>query len=536
MLSLFSEKILSNLKKASFYRLYAGELALTALLFMTYFLLYRKLEIASVLLLMISGVIVLCCGGKAEKIIYILFLGILVCVERHFILHYNEPFVKIGAQAFITLHITSPEECRTYLSLLKWAEFILPLFFLGGIVAVCISQGRHRWSRWWGFAAFGCFFGAVFLNVFPPLREYSEQWSVQKEFLLARGRFRFDASDVSREARSLRILIIGESHRQDYSDSCMITRQYAPLLWNAKKDGTAIFFSDMVSLYPQTWFAVFTELTRRDGNDRALYFSEKGLPSLFKEAGYKTYWVTYQPRGFAHSGYDSLVDECDAFYNHRDESGSKTDMGMLPIIKRLAGGKEDKILIVIKMVGAHFNFHTRYPDEFKIYTPAYDEKTFSGNSIEQKELLINSYKNAMAYSGTVLDAIADVVKTSDASAMMAFISDHGMGLYDDNEQPFFGAIKGNYHIPFFIYGNDVYWKNLPDAKRENLMRHRDIPVTTRYLFDTFVSASGVTYPQHRPAFDLTAPEMVPPKTRNVWVWNEQRDYETLHGSVGGDGR
>ncbi len=520
-------RLLSCLKTPRFYRENAGEIVLAFLLIYSYFLLHRKFDFLPLLLLMAAGIITLFCGRKTEKAAFIGLLGIMVCVERHFILHYNESFREIGAQALITLHITSPEECQTYLSLLKWEEILQPLLFAGGIIAVCVSRGWHLWSRLWCLIALGCFLGTVYYNVSVPVRGYFQEWGKMGEFILQREAFHFDSRDISGEERSLRILVIGESHRQDFCDDYMITPKYAPLLQQAREKGTAIFFSDMLSLYPQTWFAVFTALTRRDGTNQVTYFPEKGLPSLFKEAGYNTYWITYQPQGISMTGYDYLTNECDVYFNHRDESGTRMDMGMIPILERLTASDEKKILIIIKMVGVHFNFHTRYPDQFKIHTPAYDEKNFSGCSFAGLELLRNSYKNGMAYSGTFLDTVAGIVRDRKDSAMMCFISDHGIGLYDDGEQPFFGRIKGNYHIPFFFYGNDAYWQKLPPEKRQNLMLHKNFPLTNRYLFETFASASGVTYPGNRPELDLTDGRVEPAGERKVWVWSEQLDYNSL---------
>lgn len=518
--------VAASLKSSQFYRKYAAELVYVFILFFCYILLHRKYDWLPLLSLMLSGVIALWWCGKPGRALFLAGLGIVTVLERHFIIHYNESFQSIGTQALITLQITSKEEIGTYLSLLRPEEFILPLLFIGGIILICVRRKGFGKHSWWSLIALPLFLIAIYCNTAAPVRSYLKQWAVLKDIVMKRQAFQFHGEDVSREPRSLRILVIGESHREDYFEY-LISPKYAPLLAAGKESGTLLDFTDMVSLYPQTWFAVFTKLTRRDGKDQAVYFPEKGLPTLFREAGYKVHYVTYQPRTPATTGYDYLIGECNTYTNSREVSGTMYDMGMIPILRKIAASEDPKVLIIIKMVGVHFKFHTRYPDHFKIYKPTFDESNFTSYTRDKLELMLNSYRNGMTYSGAYLNEVAKIVEDSRVPAMMCFLSDHGMTLFDDGENPIFGKAKGSYHIPFFFYGNAAYWTNLPEEKRKNLIAHREWPVSDLYLMETFASAAGVTYPGKRPKLDLTSSAAVPAEHRQVWGWNHLQDYDSL---------
>ncbi|MBS1370604.1 MAG: sulfatase-like hydrolase/transferase [Lentisphaeria bacterium] len=520
-------KAVSVLTDPQFYRKYAGELLFAFILVLCYILLRRKYDFLPLASLMAAGAVVLFCCGRAGRCIYLAALGVVTVVERHFIIHYNESFRDIGTQALITLQITSDDEILTYLTMLKTVEFLLPLLFIGGIIFICFRKNGLRKRGRWGLAALPLFGLAVYCTTSQPVRDYFREWASVREVILEREAFSFDGRDISGEEKSLRILVLGESHRQDYFDDCLITENCSPLLFRARTEGRLLNFTDMISMYPQTWYSVFTCLTRRDGLDQATYFPEKGLPTLFREAGYKVHFVTYQPRTPSTTGYDYLIGECDSYTNHYESSGTRLDMGMVPIIRKLAGSNDRKILVIVKMVGVHFKFHTRYPDEFKLYTPTFDDDNFDGYTTGRLELMLNSYRNGMVYSGAFLNELAKVVEESGRSAMMSFISDHGLTLFDDGENPMFGAAKGSYHIPFFFFGNAAYWQSLPAEKRENLARRHSLPMTNRYFFETFASASGVTYPGTRPVLDLTADAVVPAEKRKVWVWKNLTDYDSL---------
>ena len=64
------------------------------------------------------------------------------------------------------------------------------------------------------------------------------------------------------------------------------------------------------------------------------------------------------------------------------------------------------MFIVLHTYGSHFNYHERYPAEFRIYTPDKAE----GIRQSYKKELRNAYDNSIRYTDYVLGEIVDMLK------------------------------------------------------------------------------------------------------------------------------
>ena len=507
----------------------AGIIFLTVL---TYILLRRGNDWLPMVLLLLSGGGIALWGGVKSRVVFVIMLGIFCCIERHFILHYGDGFHEIGTQALLTMYITDPDEILSYFSVLKIVEFIIPLIFLAELAVVFYWKSESCFGKWRKTAvslSLISFFLMLFYICYRPVCDYLREWRGMKDFLVRRQQFHFQARDLKPEEKSVYFLVIGESHRKDEFDNIVLEKGAAPLLAQARREGKLFEFDDMISYYQQTWFSVFTLLSRRGSDDQSIFFPEKGLFSLFQEAGYKVYYVTYQRKGLSATGYDNVVNEADVYINHRDSSSHRLDTGMLPEIDRILRSDEKKVLIVIKMVGCHFNYYDRFPDEdeFRIYRPCYDERNFHGYRIEEKEMLVNTYRNALHFSGGFLNGIAERCAALSCPSMMLFLSDHGVINYDDGKNPFFGAAQSNFHIPCILFMNEAYRAGLSPDVADNLRKHRSLPAGNDYVFDTFVTLAGIDYPSKRSAYDLTSSDVCPAENRRVWIWKHQIPYDSL---------
>jgi len=508
---------------------YAPHLFTTFIVIFSYILLRRGMDFCASAMVLVSGALaILFCGWKGRAV-YLGILGVITCIERHFILHYGDSFREIGTQALITLHITDRDEVVAYLAIIKLVEYLLPLLFLAGILLERRKRRGPLLSKWNRAGAFGIVLSLVFMAMYQtcrPVGDYLKTWNQDKDFYMAREQFRFHAKDAQPDTRMVCILVIGESHRKKEFDELVLGGERAPFLKTAREKGELWEFDDMITHYQQTWYSVFTLLTRRGGETQDVQWREKGLIELFKEAGFSTYYLTYQRKNPSAIGYDYVVNEANVYFNHRNSSGSKFDEGMLPELDRILKKDEMKVLVVIKMVGCHFHFQSRFPANFTPFTPCYTRKRVE-YCLEDKPLLVNTYKNAMSFNAAFFDKVAMRVRDNPPPSFMIFLSDHGIINYDDGKNTYFGATKSNFHIPCFIYGNQAFRKQLPAEKAQALAEHRNMPISNTYIFDTIVSLAGIQYPEQREELDLTSPKATPALERKVWVWKQKLRYDDL---------
>lgn len=490
--------------------------------------------------ILLSGAGILLIGDFKKRIIYLILLALFSCFERHFILQYSASFREIGHQALITLHITDPDEIKAYLKIFKRAEYILPWFFIAGIFLEYFSRSRPLCTLWQKLSLRSCRYGAVaaivlaaaaivFQEFCLPVSEYWKNWSEQGELYRKREQFRFFAESVDKDP-VFTLLIIGESHRKDEFDRFAFDPAFstAPTLLNAYQRGKLWNFDDVITPYQQTWFSVFTLLCRRGEDGHNSLWPEKGLIGLFKEAGFKTHFLNYQDKKPSQLGYHYFINEADNYINHREFSGTKFDHGMLaPLGKLMKNGKQ-KQLAVLKMVGTHFHYTSRYPKEYQRFEPCYGKKIGKSEyRIEDKKLLVNTYRNAMAFSVTFLDEAAKLIDNCPVPAVMLFVSDHGIINYDDGKNVFFGAAKSNFNIPCFVYGNDAWLKKLPEAQKKAMAKNRKLPATNSFILETIASLSGIKYKCQRKEMDLSSDQARPAVNRQVWVVKKKVPYDTL---------
>ena len=320
-------------------------------------------------------------------------------------------------------------------------------------------------------------------------------------------------------------MVVGESQRQDHY-SYLINPQYTPLLWNAEQAGNMISYTDITTHATKTLQACVALLTRASTEYNAKNFCEKSLISAYKEAGYVTYYITYHPALAAYNdGLNVIMAEADKFINHAVENRSTRayDTGMFPIIDNIIKANKGKTLIVIKTISVHFPFSIRFPKEFELFTPT----TGAEDNVENKEMIRNNYRNGMVFSGYFLDRLATYVSKTDYPAAMVFISDHGAALFDDGRNNYYGYCKGNYHIPFFIYGTDTFWKWTGRQTKDMLNRNRKKSLITSYFFETMLDLMHITYPGFRTQYDLCSQEVKDVKKRKVYYWNDHVEYDSL---------
>jgi glucan phosphoethanolaminetransferase (alkaline phosphatase superfamily) len=209
-----------------------------------------------------------------------------------------------------------------------------------------------------------------------------------------------------------------------------------------------ISFSAAISQAPNTIRSTPLILTRKTPQDGAS-FPEKSLITAFKEAGFKTWYVSYLTK--ANLGDDAvniIANEADQYIT----ASPRND-----VMDHIRSDGAKKKLIVYKTVGSHFPYHIRYPRQFEIWRPTFTVDTYKNPTIEDRQKLVNAYDNSLRYS---VDGHAmmflDHLKKEDGLAFLAFISDHGTAIFEDGKSLYGGASRANYNIGLFFWFNEAY--------------------------------------------------------------------------------
>lgn len=428
--------------------------------------------------------------------------------DSHLIRLFKHPFAPISDNILPLIFNANRHEVFSWLRCFSPGEVLL--FFLavsGGIFCLYSKPSRHnRGLCFTGFLLFCC----------VPLRPYAlpvgtflkERSSLSNRSVLnEHARFRFHASNRDNSAHTV-LLLIGETHR--YED-----------FWKAfpiKKFPNLVSFQNMISLYPNTIPSLPLLFSRKKFGYASPYFHEKSVFSLFHEAGYDTYFLSYLPKDNGTHAF--FAKEAKHYINYAPDQ-APDDKDMFPYLKKILENKSKK-LIVVKMIGVHFHFEDRYPSEYDLRRPSFRSRKGLKARVENKVPLLNTYKNAMDYSVSLVARAAEEINRLPEPAFMLFSSDHGFCIFD-RELYGFPDCKEGYHIPYFIMANASYAG--ASSKTENLRQKSRLPLTQEYTFETVASLAGIHFPSADPRYDLTAgnnPEL--PQKRRVKTFSVMPVY------------
>lgn len=472
--------------------------------------------------------------------------SICLIIDVHLILLYNYPFIDIGFQILTVTTDTNFYEILGYINLLSWKEYLLIFFCIIGLF-ISLFDKRKKSTSWnTAFLVFLLFILSYPMNFIVPTTKYLYSQYKSQEIITARNNFLFHATGSPSSPRNV-LLIIGESHRTDYFLKAF--QKYRKMFPNL------LFFNNFISIYPNTNPSLSIILSRRDADapDSLAfledYGKEKSLFSLFKEAGYETYYINYLAAN--HKGdtkTNLLISEADHFIRYTDFASTSpkdknyisfhnfrkylqkapNDLDILPIIQDILADTSKKNFIVVKLVGLHFPPEDRYPDSYDIFTPSLKNSNVSFDK-ENPIALLNTYRNAMEFSVNIFVQLLQLIDANEQASLLVFVSDHGFCMYENGGYNS-GDCKQGFHIPFALYANSSYLQ-LHQNMWNNLRVLHSLPLTQQYIFETIASLADISFQNREEKKDLTTQQGITHaknSTRTIFFLNrESHNYDKL---------
>jgi glucan phosphoethanolaminetransferase (alkaline phosphatase superfamily) len=316
------------------------------------------------------------------------------------------------------------------------------------------------------------------------------------------ARFRFHAtSALGADEPQVVVVVIGESARYDRWRLNGYARDTNPLL---SQEPNLVPLADVITSVSATRLSVPVMISRKPATESLKDgFSEKSFISAFKEAGYKTFWLSNQ---ISFGKFDTPVS---VFAKEADEveflnlggftDNSSYDEVLFGPLQHAVRDPAPKKLIVLHTLGSHWNYSHRYPKQFDQWLPSLygiDKPVYT--DIRIKTQLNNSYDSSILYTDWFLDGVIERLKAANRPAAMLYVADHGQTLYDNSCRLAFHGHNTQYefHVPAFAWYSDAYGERHPD-KVEQLRRHRKAKLATENVFHTLLDLAGVHYPGER---------------------------------------
>lgn len=284
--------------------------------------------------------------------------------------------------------------------------------------------------------------------------------------------------------REVYVYIIGEAARAMNWQLYGYARETNPRL--SEVDGLVVF-RDMLTQSNTTHKSVPMILSSVAPGEHEELFRRKGLPALFNEAGFDTWFISNQSRQGA------MIDHLAQDARHQIYIRSpRQDMQLLDEMRRaIDRSPERRILIILHCYGSHFSYHQRYPREFAQFKPDNDVAI----SLQHREMLVNAYDNSILYTDYVLSEIINYLSSlGNTSSALLYCADHGEDLIDDERERFLHASPTTtayqLHVASLAWFSERYREHFP-AKVAAAEANATAPATTHALFHTMADMASI---------------------------------------------
>lgn len=289
----------------------------------------------------------------------------------------------------------------------------------------------------------------------------------------------------------LLVLVIGETVRAANWGLSTYSRQTTPRLADRK----VINFSDVRSCGTNTAVSLpcmFSPIGRTNYDKRYIQTHES-LLDILQRAAYRVIWIDNQ------SGCKGVCDRVErddpsaTVYPQLCDRNGCLDEVLIDELKRQLESIDRDTVIVLHMLGNHGpSYFQRYPEAFRIFTPACETAELSQCS---REAIRNSYDNAILYTDSVLDELIEVLgQQSFLATALLYVSDHGESLGENglylHSLPYAIAPDEQTHVPMIWWSSSGFERST-GLDVACLSDQRDRALSHDNLFHSLLGLLGV---------------------------------------------
>ena len=305
--------------------------------------------------------------------------------------------------------------------------------------------------------------------------------------------------------REVYVYIIGEASRAMNWQLYGYGRETNPLL--SQEEGLVVF-RDVLTQSNTTHKSVPLILSSVATDEHDELYRRKGLPALFNEAGFDTWFISNQSRQGAMI--DHLAHDAKHLIYIRSP---RHDTQLLDEMRKaIEKSTSRKLFFILHCYGSHFSYHQRYPREFAYFQPDNDVAIAK----QHRPMLDNAYDNSVRYTDYVLSGIIDYLGSlENTSSALLYCADHGEDLIDDHRERFLHASPTTTAYQLYVaslaWFSESYRERFPE-KVAAAEANATAPATTHALFHTMADMASIRgrflttkVSLVSPDFDRTAP-------------------------------
>lgn len=326
-------------------------------------------------------------------------------------------------------------------------------------------------------------------NVIYNLDFAIKKWHRINDYAATSRDFTFEAArcdSLRGNGREIYVLAIGETARADNWGLYGYSRNTTPMLDTLPG---LLKFEDALSQSNTTHKSVPMLLTPASAENYALTYRCKSLITLFKEAGFKTAYLTNHE--YHHTFMAHYFKEADIAVSVKNPARNSHDIEMLEPLRKIVDTTSSNLFIIVHLYGSHFNYTQRYDSADAVYKPDVAENI----SKRYKKELVNAYDNSIISTDRILYRIIETIREQDCISLFLYTSDHGEDLFDDKRNRFLHAspVPTFYqiHVPFVAWSSGCYREHY-GKKWQNMVANKALPLSTSSaVFHTLADLASI---------------------------------------------
>lgn len=292
------------------------------------------------------------------------------------------------------------------------------------------------------------------------------------------------------------VVVIGESASRDHLSLYGYPLPTTPRLDSIRND--LYIFDDAVASSTSTAENMPRLLTLMTdvSNDKEWYDFPSTL-RLFRQLGYRTYWLSNQEYSGQWSNLSSILTADADVLNYVGSMDSEDhylyryDDALLPVWEKTLAAKDSLQLTFLHLMGSHFQYYRRFPQSQARFAPQDILKQTPRKWLDdEKAGIVANYDNSILYTDSILSCIIGGVRRLEQPTLLIYLSDHGENVYDDRD--FRGRDPKFVEVPFIIYANEAYKKRNPEIMKD-IENGRSSSFSTSELPYILMHVSGTRY-------------------------------------------
>ncbi|MBR7801692.1 phosphoethanolamine transferase [Undibacterium fentianense] len=341
------------------------------------------------------------------------------------------------------------------------------------------------------------------LGIYARSIDFFKERKYLAELSAKNNRFQFQAYQINndKEMAQTVVVVLGESSRYDRWSLNGYDRDTNPYL---SQEENLVSLSDVITSVAATRLSVPIIATRKPATQSLKPgFTEKSFISAYKEAGFKTFWLSNQMSfGQFDTPTSVIAKEADVtrFLNLGGYTNSSSfDHELFAPFQLALKDQSNKKLIVLHTLGNHWNYSHRYPQSYDKWQPSlFGVVNPAYTNLKNKVAINNSYDNSILYTDWVLSNLIQILKTQSQLSALWYISDHGQTLYDGScNLAFHGHnTQFEFHVPSFVWFSSSFAKRFPE-KIDQLKAHQNAQLSTENFFHSVLDLAAIHYPDEK---------------------------------------